>query len=76
MVERLSCGFFEARLGCACGKISPVKVAVDGHRTEFEELVCRDDGLAVYHAKRLVLDHDVEVWNGNRFVFRLECKRR
>jgi hypothetical protein len=49
------------------------KVAEDGRRVEFEELVCRDDGHAVYLAKRLVLDHDVEVWNGNRFVFRLEC---
>jgi hypothetical protein len=52
------------------------KVAEDGHRIEFEELVCRDDGHAVHVAKRLVQDHDVEVWNGNRFVFRLECKRR
>jgi hypothetical protein len=51
------------------------KVAVDGQRVEFKELVCRDDGHAVYLAKRLVLDHDVEVWNGNRFVFRLECKK-
>jgi hypothetical protein len=49
------------------------KVAEDGRRVEFEELVCRDDGHAVYLAKRLVLDHDVEGWNGNRFVFRLEC---
>jgi hypothetical protein len=43
---------------------------------EFEELVCRDDGHAVYLAKRFVLDHDVEVWSGNRFVFRLECEFR
>ena len=52
------------------------KVADDGQRIEFEELVCRDDGHAVHLAKRLVLDHDVEVWNGSRFVFLLECKRR
>jgi hypothetical protein len=52
------------------------KVAEDGHRIEFEELVCRDDGHAVHLAKRLVLDQDVEVWNGSRFVFLLECKRR
>jgi len=51
------------------------KVAEDGQRIEFEELVCRDDGHAVHLAKRLVQDHDVEVWNGNRFVFRLECKK-
>jgi hypothetical protein len=52
------------------------KVVEDGHRIEFEELVCRDDGHAVHLAKRVVQDHDVEVWKGTRFVFRLECKRR
>ena len=52
------------------------KVAEDGHRIEIEELVCRDDGHAVYLAKRVVQDADVEVWSGNRFVFRLERKRR
>jgi hypothetical protein len=52
------------------------KVAEDGHRIEFKELVCRDDGHAVHLAKQVVQDHDVEVWNGNRYVFLLECKRR
>jgi hypothetical protein len=52
------------------------KVAEEGHRIEFKELACRDDGHAVHLAKQVVQDHDVEVWNGNRFVFRLECKRR
>jgi hypothetical protein len=52
------------------------KVAEDGRRIEFEQLVCRDDGHAVYRAKQFVQDHDVEVWNGIRFVFRLECKKR
>lgn len=53
-----------------------LKVADDGQRTEFEELVCRDDGHAVHLAKRRVLDHDIEVWAGHRFVFRLDRKIR
>jgi hypothetical protein len=52
------------------------KVAKDGQRIEFEELVCRDDGHAVHLAKGRVQEHDIEVWSGVRFVFRLECKRR
>ena len=34
----------------------------------FEEMVCRDDGEAVAKAKRLLDDHDIEVWSGDRFV--------
>jgi hypothetical protein len=52
------------------------RVAEDGRRIEFETLVCRDDGEAVMRAKRLVQENDIEVWADNRFVFRLECKRR
>jgi hypothetical protein len=52
------------------------RVAEDGQRLEFEELVCRDDGEAVMRAKRLVRDHDVEVRCGDRYVFTVECKRR
>jgi hypothetical protein len=52
------------------------KVTEQGPRTEFEELVCRDDGRAVHIAKRRVQDYDIEVWAGDRFVFRVEYKRR
>jgi hypothetical protein len=52
------------------------KITEHGHRTDFEELVCRDDGHAVHLAKRHLQDHDIEVWAGDRFVFRLEYKRR
>jgi hypothetical protein len=52
------------------------RIAEDGRRIQFEELVCRDDGEAVRRAKRLVQDYDIEVWADTRFVFRLECKRR
>jgi hypothetical protein len=52
------------------------EVTEHGHRTDFEELVCRDDGHAVHLAKRHLQDHDIEVWAADRFVFRLEYKRR
>jgi hypothetical protein len=52
------------------------RVAEDGRRIAVEELACRDDGEAVMRAKRTVQRHDIEVWSGNRFVFKLECKRR
>jgi hypothetical protein len=68
----------QAKLLNAAGmeKYHLCKVAEDGQRIEFKELVCRDDGHAVHLAKQVVQDHDVEVWNGNRYVFLLECKRR
>jgi hypothetical protein len=51
-------------------------VSEDGRRIDFEELACRDDGEAIMRAKRLVRDYDLEVWNGDLFVFSLECKQR
>ena len=41
----------------------------------FEEMVCRDDGEAVAKAKRLLDDHDIEVWSGDRLVIRLRQLR-
>jgi hypothetical protein len=32
---------------------------------------CADDDSAVKHAQRLVDDHDIELWCGNRFVAKL-----
>lgn len=46
-------------------------VGADGHFTESREMICRDDGEAVARAKRMIDGHDIEVWNGNRFVIRL-----
>jgi hypothetical protein len=43
-------------------------VGDDEHFIGFEEMVCRDDGEAVAKAKRLLDDHDIEVWSGDRFV--------
>ena len=45
-------------------------VGHDGHFIRFESLICADDSEAI--AKRLVTDHDVELWSGKRFVIRLE----
>jgi hypothetical protein len=43
----------------------------DGRFLKFRDIICRDEGEAVAKAKRLVDDHDLEVWGGNRFVIRL-----
>jgi hypothetical protein len=47
-------------------------VGHDGHFIRFESLICADDAEAIAKAKRLVADHDVELWSGKRFVIRLE----
>jgi hypothetical protein len=46
-------------------------VGLDGHFIGFEALICRDDSEAIAEAKRLIDGHDMEVWNGDRFVIRL-----
>jgi len=43
----------------------------DGHLISFEPLVCRGDDEAIAKAQQLVDGHDVELWNGPRFVIRL-----
>jgi len=43
-------------------------VGHDGHFIRFESLICADDAEAIAKAKRLVDDHDVELWCGERFV--------
>jgi hypothetical protein len=46
-------------------------VGEDGHFIGFEPLVCVNDAEAIEKAGRLVVGHDVELWNGERFVKRL-----
>jgi len=46
-------------------------VRIDGHFVGFKALVCADNVEAIAKAKRLVGDHDVELWSGVRFVIRL-----
>jgi hypothetical protein len=48
-------------------------VGNDGHFTGFEPLICADDAEAIAKAKRLVVDHDVELWSGARLVIRLRA---
>lgn len=47
----------------------------DRHFVSFEGFSARDDGEAVIKARRLITDHDVEIWNFDRFVVRLESGR-
>ena len=47
-------------------------VGRDGHFMRFEALICADDAEAIAKAMRLVDDHDVELWSGERFVARLK----
>jgi hypothetical protein len=49
-------------------------VGEDGHFVGYEPLVCPNDAEAIEKAKRLVSGRDVELWNGARFVIKLECK--
>lgn len=46
----------------------------DGHIQSFEPLICTDDDRAIAAAKRLVDEHDVEVWQGARKVTVLRRK--
>ena len=46
-------------------------VGHDGHFIGFDPFVCRDDAEAIEKAKRLVEDHDVELWSGPHLIIRL-----
>ena len=46
-------------------------VGYDGHFVGYEGFVACDDDEAIRNAKRLLCDHDIELWNGERFVMRL-----
>jgi hypothetical protein len=50
-------------------------VRLDGHFIRYRAYVCADDAEAIIWAKQLVDGHAVEVWNGDRFVSRLEPER-
>jgi hypothetical protein len=47
-------------------------VGLDGRLIGFEPLVCADDAEAIEKAELLVGDRSIELWNGPRFVIRLE----
>jgi hypothetical protein len=50
-------------------------VGNDGHFIGYEAFVCANDTEATEKAKRLVDGHDVELWNGARFVIKLDGNR-
>jgi hypothetical protein len=64
----------------ASAKVRPLTMAEyraytvgdDGHFIGFEAFVCADDSKAIAQAKRLIDGRDVELWNGPRFVIKLE----
>ncbi|HTF64797.1 MAG TPA: hypothetical protein VK638_19125 [Edaphobacter sp.] len=49
-------------------------VGADGHFVGFEPIVCADDTEAIEKADRLVIDHDVELWCGERLVRHLRVE--
>jgi hypothetical protein len=49
-------------------------VGLDEHFIGFDPLVCRDDGEALFNAKKLVDGHDIEVWCAERMVILLKHK--
>jgi hypothetical protein len=36
---------------------------------------CADDSEATAWAKQLIDGHDMELWSGERFIIRLDCKK-
>ena len=43
----------------------------DGHIKASRAFICQNDEDATVWAKQLVDGHDIELWNGERFVIRL-----
>jgi hypothetical protein len=50
-------------------------VGEDEHFVSFRNLVCNTDEEATAWARQLVDGHDVELWNGPRFVARLSHRK-
>ena len=51
-------------------------VGEDEHFVGFEPMICRDDAEAILKAGRLVDDHDIELWSGERLVVRLSHEKK
>jgi hypothetical protein len=50
-------------------------IGPDGHFIEAKDLDCVNDAPAVDTAKRLVNGHDVEVWQADRMITKLETQK-
>jgi hypothetical protein len=51
-------------------------VGLDGHFVGSKPIICRDDSEAISMARRLLDGHDIELWNGPRFVTRISHKTK
>ena len=51
-------------------------VQFDGNFDGYETLSCSDDVEAIGEAQRLANNSAIEVWSGERFVARMECKSK
>jgi hypothetical protein len=51
-------------------------VQFDGNFDGYETLSCDDDVEAIGEAQRLADNSAIEVWSGERFVARMECKAK
>jgi hypothetical protein len=51
-------------------------VQFDGNFDGYETLSCTDDDEAIGEAQRLANNSAIEVWSGERFVARMECKSK
>jgi hypothetical protein len=49
-------------------------VKFDGNFDGYESLNCDDDAEAIGEAQRLANNSAIELWTGERFVARMECK--
>jgi hypothetical protein len=47
-------------------------VGLNGHFIGFDAFECSDDPEAIKMAKRMIDGHAIELWQGERFVVRLE----
>ena len=48
----------------------------DGHFVGYETFARADDAEAIERARRLVADHGLELWSGERLVTRLSAVRK
>jgi hypothetical protein len=46
----------------------------DGHISEAIGFVCPDDESAKKYARQFVVDHDVELWQGDRQIATFDCE--
>jgi hypothetical protein len=51
-------------------------VQFDGNFDGYGTLSCTDDDEAIGEAQRLANNSAIEVWSGERFVARMECKSK